>query len=175
MTSKSGLQPVTGTRSRVLILGSMPGEASLQKQQYYAYRHNAFWPILAELFGFQAELSYAERLTKLTEQGLALWDVIASCQRTGSLDSAIVTASIVVNDFMSLYKLQPDITHVVFNGQKAQLEYRRHVLTAQNENLPRLQYHLLPSTSPANARLRFADKLSAWSLLHQLLRETSAA
>jgi len=166
---KSGFKPVVAGKPKVLILGSMPSEASLAQQQYYAYAHNAFWPIMAELFGFAVELDYVKRTKELTKNRIALWDVIEQCKREGSLDTSIQSESIIVNDFKSLFAKYHSIQHVIFNGQKAQQEFRRRVLTELSEFKPDLKYYVMPSTSPANARLRFADKLQAWSIIKELI------
>nr|HRM71210.1 DNA-deoxyinosine glycosylase [Thauera phenylacetica] len=113
--------------ARVLVLGSMPGTASLAAAQYYAHPRNAFWPIMGALFGAGPELPYAQRLERLASAGVALWDVIGRCERAGSLDSAIAPASIEANDFAGLFAACPGIDHVFFNGAAAEAAFRRHV------------------------------------------------
>src|SRR3990167_2140314 len=93
----TGLAPIIGVRPRVLLLGSMPGAASLLEQRYYAHPRNLFWPFMQQLFGIQTEFNYQQRCKLLTEQGLALWDVIAHCERAGSLDSAIKKSTVICN------------------------------------------------------------------------------
>lgn len=162
MTQVCSFPPVARRDARVLILGSMPGVASLQAQQYYAHPRNAFWPIMAELTGCAADAPYAERLTALTGARIALWDVLKSCIRVGSLDTAIDEASIVPNDFASFLHAHRQVTHVFFNGSKAAEAFRRHVLPGLAEEFAALDYRRLPSTSPANASYTPGRKLALW-------------
>lgn len=160
-----GLPPVLGPVPRVLVLGSMPGAASLAAQAYYAHPRNAFWPLLGELIGLDPTASYPERLAASTAAGLALWDVIGACRRRGSLDSAIDPDSIVVNDVAGLIRRAPTLRTVVTNGGLAARLYRRHLAA----HLSTLTWHALPSTSPANARGGLAAKLRAWAPLADAL------
>lgn len=154
--------PVIGERPHTLILGSMPGRASLAARQYYAWPHNAFWPIMAELYGFDARLHYPLRLQKLAHNGILLWDVLQQCQRSGgSLDSAIDPRSEIPNAIPQLLAREPTIRRICFNGGKAWSSFRRHLL-AQIADIESYELHLLPSTSPANARMKYAQKCSAW-------------
>lgn len=154
--------PVAGPGARILILGSMPGRESLRMGQYYAHPHNAFWRILGALIGAGPELPYAARLERLQASGLALWDVLHSCRRDGSLDSAIVERSIVANDFRRFLAAQPGIQRVYFNGARAESAFTRYVLPRLPPELAALGYVRLPSTSPAHAGLSFEQKLKAW-------------
>lgn len=147
----------------MLILGSMPGQASLVAQQYYAYRQNCFWRIMGDLFGAGPQLPYELRLEKLRASGIALWDVIAACQREGSLDADIVGATVRANDFPGFLAGYPAIRRVYFNGAAAETAFRRSVLPGLNG--PVLQLQRLPSTSPAHAALPYAEKLAAWSAI----------
>ncbi|GKU37252.1 DNA-deoxyinosine glycosylase [Mycobacterium montefiorense] len=151
-----GFDPVVDDRARMLILGSFPSAQSLVAHQYYANPRNAFWPITSELFGFDAGAPYESRLAALRAQGVALWDVLHSCRRVGSADSAIDPKSLVVNDFTELFASYPSITRVYFNGAKAAQVYHR---LAQPDQ--RLHFRRLPSTSPAHAT-RAGVKLAAW-------------
>lgn len=159
---KTAFPPVFGPDARVLILGSMPGEASLRQQQYYGHPRNAFWPILGELLGMPPQASYSERCAALIARGIALWDVIAACERPGSLDQAIRPETIRVNDFGTFFDATPGIVQVVFNGGTAEREYRRRVFPVLQASHREIQQHRLPSTSPAHASLRFEQKLAAW-------------
>ncbi|MEL7313131.1 MAG: DNA-deoxyinosine glycosylase [Pseudomonadota bacterium] len=154
--------PIAARDARVLILGSMPGQASLDAQQYYAYPHNAFWRIMAELIGFEVSLPYTERCDALIGVRVAVWDVMQSCVRPGSLDSAIVESTIVPNDFTAFFDQHPEIQQVCFNGAKAESSFRKHVMSELGLAGSRLAYARLPSTSPAHASLSFDAKRDAW-------------
>jgi len=162
---KQAFPPIVGPSPRLLILGSMPGEASLRLGQYYGHGRNAFWPILCELLGLPADADYAARTRALVEHRIALWDVIAACQRQGSLDTAIRPESIQVNDFAALFDARPSIAWIAFNGGTAEREYRRRVLPALPERHRRIGRVRLPSTSPAHAGMRFDAKLAAWRVV----------
>jgi hypoxanthine-DNA glycosylase len=152
--------PVATADARILILGSMPGVASLQAQRYYAHPRNAFWPIMARLLDFPDDTAYDERLRCLTRARIALWDVLASCHRPGSLDSDIDPASQVVNDFDSFLHAHPHIALICFNGSKAATTFRRQVAPTLRQHP--LRCVQLPSTSPAHAALPFDTKLARW-------------
>jgi double-stranded uracil-DNA glycosylase len=164
-----GFPPVVGRRARVLILGSLPGQASLAARQYYAQPRNAFWKIMGEICGAGPALEYRERLDHLTENAIALWDVLAAGERPGSLDSAIVRRTAVSNDFVSLFRAQPDIRVVCFNGRTAHDLYQRRVLGTLPAEIRLLPQRILPSTSPAHASLSLARKLEAWSVVREYL------
>ena len=164
MSSESRLQsfpPVSSPDATVLILGSMPGVASLRAGQYYAHPRNGFWSIMGALTGAGRELPYAERLVRLQAAGVALWDVLQSCVREGSLDTAIDDRSSVPNDFEAFFREHPAIKRVFFNGAKAEQCFRRQVLGRQV-----IPYGLvlarLPSTSPAHAGMTLENKLEKW-------------
>jgi hypoxanthine-DNA glycosylase len=153
----TGLAPVIAPDTRILILGSFPGAASLAAQQYYAHPRNQFWKLVGalvdeDLYG----LPYAERLPRLLAHRIGLWDVLAACEREGSLDSAIRNAA--ANDFERLHRLCPQLETVGFNGQAsgkfavqfAQAGYRTVVL---------------PSSSPAHMAMNFEQKLAVWRTL----------
>jgi len=141
----------------------MPGEESLRENEYYANSRNTFWKILAKLFEFGSDAGYEERTKILTKNKIALWDVIQSCKRQGSLDSAIDNATITENDFVSFYRGCPNIRYVFFNGIKAEKEYFKRVLPGLSDEAGSIEYSRLPSTSPAMAQLSFDEKLLAWS------------
>ncbi len=163
MTRIYSFPPVTTADTRVLILGSMPGKQSLQMQQYYAHAQNALWKIMGALIGAGRDLDYADRILRLNAHGIGMWDVLMSCHRPGSLDSAIVQATMEPNDFGAFYLAHAKVTHVFFNGSKAAETYKRHVLPRLAQDYAHLQYERLPSTSPAHAALNFQQKLDAWS------------
>ncbi|MGN1055392.1 MAG: DNA-deoxyinosine glycosylase [Comamonas sp.] len=151
-----GLAPVADARTRLVILGSFPGMASLQAQQYYAHPQNKFWPILAALWPahiLPERSDYAGRCAWLLERGLGLWDVYDSCERQGSLDSNIRQPQ--VNDFAALMQRCPQLQAVAHNGGES---YKH---SAQLAGLG-LQVYKLPSTSPANASWSWERKLAAW-------------
>lgn len=163
--TRTGLPPVLGARPRVLILGSMPGEASLTAAAYYAHPRNAFWQVLGHWAGVEPTAPYADRLEGLTRAGIGLWDVIGQCRRRGSLDSAIDPDSIVVNDVAGLVAGAPTIRGVITNGGLAARLYRRHLAAT----LAELRWLALPSTSPANARGGLQARIEAWRPLAELL------
>lgn len=157
-----GFSYVAEADAQTLILGSMPGKVSLQERRYYANKRNAFWPICAELFGFDLQAPYAERLTLLTAEKIALWDVVRCCERISSLDSDIVATTVEPNDFSQFYFDHPSIRRVFFNGAKSEQLYRRHVTPTLNPIHADISYYRLPSTSPAYAAMSYPKKLSAW-------------
>jgi len=154
-------EPISDAASRVLILGSMPGKASLRAEQYYAHPQNAFWKILGALFDFDPGATYEIRITRLRACKIALWDVMQSCVRETSLDSDIEETSIIANPFVDFLDDHPEIHTICFNGAKAEASWRRHVLP-QLPQAGEIAYHRLPSTSPANASIRYAAKFEAW-------------
>jgi hypoxanthine-DNA glycosylase len=151
--------PVARRDAHTLILGSMPGAASLAAGRYYAHPRNAFWRIVADLLGFAAEAPYPERKRALQGAGIALWDVLHSCVREGSLDTRIDDASEVAHDFRAFFRTHPRIERVFFNGAKAEASFRRHVVPGLRHS-PSM--HRLPSTSPAHAALDEGRKRAAW-------------
>ena len=163
MSVVHGFPPVADARARCLILGSMPGKASLQAARYYAHERNAFWRIMGDLIGAGPDLPYPERLRRLQAAGIALWDVIAACERASSLDADIVGESIRANDFASFFAVYRNIECIFFNGAAAEASFRRHVLPGLSGQALRLTR--LPSTSPAHAALAYPEKLVAWSVI----------
>jgi hypoxanthine-DNA glycosylase len=158
-----GFPPIADAHARILILGSLPGQVSLQRQQYYAQPQNVFWKIMGRLFGAGPALSYSERSQRLVQNGIALWDVCAAAQRPGSLDAAIVHSSVVPNDFAAFIEAHPDIGLICFNGGKAAELYRRRVLPGLPVTLRAIRTETLPSTSPAHAAMPFEEKLMRWT------------
>jgi len=158
-----GFPPIADVHAQVLILGSLPGQVSLQRQQYYAQPQNAFWKIMGHLFDAGPELPYAERSHRLIRNGIALWDVCAAAQRPGSLDAAIVHSSVLPNDFAAFIDSHPGVALIGFNGGKAAELYRRLVLPGLPATLRAIRYETLPSTSPAHAAMPFEEKLTRWT------------
>jgi hypoxanthine-DNA glycosylase len=154
---------VVGTSSRVLVLGTLPGEESLRRRQYYAHPRNLFWPVVFGLFGaIPPPAAYEERLRFVIERGIALWDVCGSAERIASADTAIRAE--MPNAIAELLHAHPAIRAVAFNGSTARRLYDRHFTRR-----PDLVYLALPSTSPAHARLGLTEKLAQWSALRQVL------
>lgn len=162
-----GFPPIADAHARILILGSLPGQVSLQRRQYYAQPQNAFWKIMGRLCDAGPELPYAERARRLVRNGIALWDVCAAAQRPGSLDAAIVHASVVPNDFAAFLAAHPNIGLIGFNGGKAAEFYRRLVLPGLPAALAAIRCATLPSTSPAHAAMSFEEKLTRWAAVLQ--------
>ena len=158
--------PQVGAGCRVLILGTAPSVRSLALRQSYGHAHNLFWPFMGELFDAGRELDYAERIRRLHARGIGIWDVFASCERPGSLDSRIVRSSEVPNDIHGLLARHPTIHAIALNGGKAQQAFRRHILAAADRRWPEgIDLLDLPSTSPANASMSRADKRARWAAL----------
>ena len=155
-----GFPPLVAPTSRVLILGSMPGAASLAARAYYAHPRNSFWPIVADLTGKDAAAPYDQRARGLLDAGLALWDVARSCVREGSLDAAIEDDSVDGNDVAGLLRAHPAIRRVCCNGAKAAALFRKHV--ADDVADLALDVRVLPSTSPAHAGMPLAEKRARW-------------
>jgi TDG/mug DNA glycosylase family protein len=168
MSINSGFAPVSTPDASILILGSMPGQKSLDENQYYAHPRNSFWPIMFHLLDANKGLSYVQRKKLLKQNKIALWDVLESCYREGSLDSDIDHSTIKANDFESFFKNHHKIKTVFFNGSKAEQLFKKEVL--KKAVLPEnLKYHKLPSTSPAHAAMSFDQKLNAWKVIRELI------
>lgn len=160
MSRLVGLPPVIGADTRLLVLGSFPGVASLREQRYYGHPQNQFWKILAALWSVDLmAMGYAERLAVVRARGLGIWDVYAACEREGSLDTSIRQAEL--NDFGRVRLECPGLVAVAHNGG----ESFRHAKHTQALGLP---VHKLPSTSPANASWSFDRKLAAWGEVFRL-------
>jgi double-stranded uracil-DNA glycosylase len=159
--------PIEDSTARVLILGSMPGKESLRVGQYYAHPRNSFWAIMGDLIGARPDLPYESRVQMLKSAGISLWDVLASCQREGSLDADISKASIFPNDFQSFLSAHLSVADVFFNGSMAEKCFRTYV---QPElTLDSVRCERLPSTSPAHASMPYNEKLRAWEKVRQCL------
>ncbi|HAO25160.1 MULTISPECIES: DNA-deoxyinosine glycosylase [unclassified Methylophaga] len=162
----SSFPPIVGHEPRILILGSMPGIESLKQQRYYAHPRNAFWPIITSFFGQSVKLDYPQRCDLLIQKRIAVWDVLKSCRRPGSLDQHIETESMVANDFVELLQRHPSIRQIFFNGGKAEQVFKRYVIKQLEAADILLNYQRLPSTSPAHAAMKFETKQQLW---HQAL------
>ena len=152
-----GLDPVTGPEPRVLILGSFPSVLSLTHSEYYGNPRNRFWAVIDALFGIPVTLAYTERCRQLTGMGIALWDVAASCSRAGSADARIRDA--VPNDIAMFVQAHPTVRLIALNGSTAGRLYRH---AGEVSGIP---FVVLPSTSPANAVVRFDEKVKAWGVV----------
>jgi TDG/mug DNA glycosylase family protein len=168
----AGFPPLGDAAARVLVLGSLPGVKSLEMRQYYAQPYNAFWRIMGELFGAGRELDYATRVERLRVHGVAVWDVLAAGERAGSLDSAIVRSSIVVNDFNAFFERHRHVRLICFNGNTAASLFHRKVLPGLAPEWASIERSALPSTSPAYASLKFEQKLARWSAALRSLATT---
>ena len=174
MARVHGFEPIEDMSAEVLILGSMPGEASLAAGQYYAHPRNAFWRIMSELLQFDVASTYPVKTRALKSARIALWDVLQSCIRKGSLDAMIERHAQIANDFPTFFRTHKRITHVFFNGAKAEICFKQNVLP--KIDCGSISYVRLPSTSPANAAMSFEQKLSAWQMIlgpNQPMRRTA--
>jgi TDG/mug DNA glycosylase family protein len=154
----SGFAPLANDDAQVLVLGSLPSKRSISANEYYAHPQNAFWRIMGELVG--ADGSYAARCCALQKKKIALWDVLASSVRPGSLDADIQMSTVEVNDFERFLTVHSAIERICFNGQKAAKIFSARV--SQDIIGNRIQLFTLPSTSPAHAAMRFDEKLKLW-------------
>ncbi len=163
MSQINSFPPLIDKSSQILILGSIPGVESLQRQQYYAHPRNQFWKILYTIFSVELELEYEHKLEFLKNKRIALWDVIASCHREGSLDTNIKEES--ANDFSSLFQEYTTLKGVFFNGSKAFETYKKLVGMKSEKNI---DFVKLTSTSPANTK-KFAQKFEEWKVIQSYL------
>lgn len=168
MTRIHSFEPIADENAEILILGSMPGRASLAAGQYYAHGQNAFWRIICHLLQLDIASPYEARTQALKSARIALWDVLHSCRRQGSLDAMIERDTQIANDFKTFFQTHNKITHVFFNGAKAEEYFLRHVLKNINNNP--ISFTRLPSTSPAHAAMSFEQKLSAWRAIEAIVQ-----
>jgi TDG/mug DNA glycosylase family protein len=154
-TVKHGLAPVSGRDPAILILGSYPSSLSLAKNEYYGNPQNQFWKIIESLLEIDHTIPYTSRIALLTEQRIALWDVIFTCTREGSADTAIRDP--VPNDIRGFIEDHPTIRCIALNGNTAGRYFKTMA--------PGLPYIILPSTSPANARMTLAQKTQSWACI----------
>ena len=160
MARIASFKPIESNSARILILGSMPGAMSLTAKEYYAHPRNSFWKIMSAILGVPETATYEERIWALQGAGIALWDVLHSCVRDGSLDADIEKDSMRANDFSTFFLRHPNIEVVCFNGATAEKCFKRVVIPTLTQS--RMRYVRLPSTSPAHASLSFDEKVVAW-------------
>lgn len=163
MERKIAFEPIVNEKCRILILGTMPSDESLRKQERYGHKSNQFWRIIFTLFDKPLPDDYTEKNALLAEHNIAIWDVLESCECEGSLDSNIKNEK--ANDFKSFYKKYPQIKHIFFTGKKAEELYRKHI-SFDNERI----FTTLPSPSSANARMRLEEKIEKWQILADTVR-----
>jgi hypoxanthine-DNA glycosylase len=170
MSGISSMDPIISPGAKVLILGSMPGRQSLDSQQYYAHPRNHFWPIISELLNRDVtSLSYDDKCKFLKKNNIALWDVIATCEREGSLDSAIRNEE--MNDLDLLIKNYPTIQWIGLNGTKAYNSFQKYL---KKQSIPCIPYTKLPSTSPVPGKnvKSFTEKVASWQVVNNYLNMT---
>ena len=163
--AKRSFPPIVDARSRVLVLGTLPGEESLRRQQYYAHPRNLFWPIVFALFDATPPADYAERLGFIAAYRIALWDVCEICERERSADTTIRREQ--PNAIDRLLDVHCLIRAVAFNGTAARRLHDRHFRRRSE-----LAYLALPSTSPAYATIDFAGKLARWTALREAIEQS---
>jgi hypoxanthine-DNA glycosylase len=161
MSRIQSFAPVIGANPRIIVLGSMPGVASLEAVQYYAHPQNAFWRIMGSLFDFDHQVDYDARIDEIRKQPIILWDSLQSCHRPGSLDSSIDLESARANNFPDLLNRFPEIRAIFFNGAASEKYFRSLALPNLRPDLD-VELLRLPSTSPAHAGMTFEQKLDAW-------------
>ncbi len=160
MNNCESFLPCANSASEILILGSMPGVKSLEKQQYYAHPQNRFWKVMAWVCGVSdlTKSNYCEKLKTLLENNIALWDVVKSCKRKGSLDSDI--SNEIPNDIRTFLKKYPKIKTIYLNGGKSYSLFKKYF----PDLLEKYDCFKLPSTSPANARYNLENLIKEWNL-----------
>ena len=158
MARSEGFPPIARADARVLVLGSLPGQRSIDEREYYAHPQNVFWRIMRALFGVDGD--YEARCAGLVENGIAVWDVLRSSIRPGSMDADIRLDSATANDFESFFDSHASIALIAFNGKKAEQLFAKFV--DGDGVAPGIPRAGLPSTSPAYASMPFSGKLAAW-------------
>lgn len=151
---KYSFPPLADYNSKILILGSLPGEKSLEIQQYYAFSQNAFWRIMFDIFEEPFSEKYCDRCNLLLKHNIALWDSIQSGNREGSLDSNIKNEE--PNDIKGFLDEYKNISKILFNGKKSEIVFNKYFKDIKIRTIT------MPSTSPANARISYSEKLSIW-------------
>ena len=167
MVGSTGFPPIVDAGATVLVLGSLPSQKSIEAFEYYAHPQNAFWRIMGELFGASVDVPYAKRTELLKLNNVAVWDVLASSIRPGSMDSNIDLSTAKPNDFRSFLETNAGIRLVCFNGQKAASMFEDLVLARHHALRSDLRFETLPSTSPAFASMSFEEKLKKWTIVLQ--------
>ncbi len=170
--SISSFNAICNEQTHTLLLGTMPGVASLTAHQYYAHKRNAFWPIVIAMllhrtpdYSMHTEFGYEDKIDVLQAAGFGLWDVLAECERSGSLDASIKPQSIKINDFPGLLASHKNIQRIAFNGKAAQQLFHRHALPnleTSGVNVSAIRWISLPSSSPAMASLTLQQKYAKW-------------
>lgn len=164
----TGFPPIAAPDASILILGSLPSRLSLQKQEYYGNPQNAFWRLMGELFDAGPQLPYAERADRLVRSGIAVWDVLRSSVRPGSMDANIVQETATPNDFQAFFNDHARLRLLCFNGKKAAQLYSRLVAAEGSGNIDNLEFKTMPSTSPAYAAMCYEDKVRQWSVIREI-------
>jgi hypoxanthine-DNA glycosylase len=159
----TGFDPIASPDAKVLILGSLPSQLSLQKQEYYGNPQNAFWRVMGELFDAGPDISYEDRAESLRRCGIAVWDVLRSSARPGSMDAAIDLTTATPNDFRTFFENHPMLELLCFNGKKAAELFRRLVVPQEISSIDNIEFRTLPSTSPAYASMKLDEKVRLWS------------
>ena len=159
---KTALLPFIDNHSTILILGTMPGEESLRLQQYYGNRGNRFWKLLFTVFDEPFTTDYTKRIELLQSKNIAIWDVLAYCERDGSLDSKIKNE--IPNNFEVFFSTYPKIKTVFFSSKNAAKFYEKYAIRQSG-----IHYHILPSPSGANATKSFDQKLEEWKILNNFI------
>lgn len=158
--------PISAKDANLLILGTMPGTKSLEVNQYYGHAQNNFWKFIFTILKEDPSSDYETKKAILIKNKIAVWDVLQFCDRVGSLDSAIKNE--IANDFESFLKDHPDITTLLFNGQKAAAFFKKYVHLEKTYRLL-----TLPSSSPANASKSFESKLAEWKVIDSLIEKSA--
>ncbi|MCK5129816.1 MAG: DNA-deoxyinosine glycosylase [Clostridiales bacterium] len=158
--NKECLKPIIDKESKILVLGSMPGEESLRLQQYYAFNRNQFWDIIFSTFNRSQEVLYESKCEFLLSKKIALWDVINTCNREGSLDSDIKNE--IINDFHVFFNKHNNIKFIIFNGGKAEKTFKKYIGKSM---FPNIKFFKLPSTSPMRGKYvkSLYEKKKEWS------------
>jgi hypoxanthine-DNA glycosylase len=161
---KQGLPPIADRSTQLFILGSLPGERSLEEGRYYAHPSNQFWKLVGSVIGVDLHaLDYEDRLEILARHGIGLWDVVSAARREGSGDQAIRDAT--HNDIGGLKREFPNLEAIAFNGGLAAREGQRLLVGVKG-----LSLHALPSSSAANASMPLAQKAAAWARIREFVR-----